>query len=77
MAKSPGRKFCCHHSRLYPISLICGSYCTELATGEMSIVFPLPTGPPVLLPPAGSPPNEGHVANSGCGTKYTSKHEAP
>ena len=28
---------------------------------------PLPTGPPVLLPPAGSPLSRVHVANSGCG----------
>ena len=29
---------------------------------------PLPTGPPVLLPPSGSPPERGHIASSGCGT---------
>ena len=31
----------------------------------MRLVSPLPTGPPVLLPSAGSPLDGGHVANSG------------
>ena len=30
-------------------------------------MFPLPTGPPDLLPSAGSPLNGGHVAKSGSG----------
>ena len=32
----------------------------------------LPTGPPVLLPPAGSPLISGHLANSGSGNTSTS-----
>ena len=35
---------------------------------------PLPMGPPVLLPPAGSPPEWGHVASSGSG-KYKYKYK--
>ena len=35
---------------------------------------PLPTGPPVLLPPTGSHPEWGHVASSGSG-KYKYKYK--
>ena len=40
---------------------------------KMRLVFPLPTGPPVLLPPAGSM-GGGHGASSGCG-KYKYKYK--
>ena len=41
---------------------------------EIRLVSPLPTGPPDLLPPAGSPLNGGHVASSGC-DKYKCKYK--
>ena len=56
------------------VSICCLVPLTGRAAGKMRLVSPLPMGPPVLLPPAGSPLNGGHIASSGCG-KYKYKYK--
>ena len=56
------------HGSCKPIDEHRGGHATE----ELRLVSPLPTGPIVLLPSAGSPPEWGHIANSGCGNTSTS-----
>ena len=50
-------------------------HCGGHADVEIRLVSPMSMGPPVLLPPAGSLLNGGHVASSGCGkNKYKYKY---
>ena len=74
--------FRCCHSMPYPTSLICGfwklidkyPYCTKgSCSGVMRLISSLPTGLPLLLPPASSPLNEDHDSGSS-NTSTTSVH---
>ena len=87
VAKCRGKESCniqdgyfnwCYHWRLYPTSLISwvlqahrwDPHNTEGAA-EIRLASLLPKGPPVLLLPAGSPFEWGHIVRSRCGNTST------